>query len=301
MEVIYWVSDGAGNGLGTVPEVLDHWILAQADVSLIVNGGDVYPSGTDADFDTYYGQISCNTELRCQTPGNHCWKTTTTSPETGQIAAGYERFWSRFPPPASRQVIATDRKGGARYEHLIDMGGWRLVFLDTALSIYADWPIGDESRRLWLRRAMRDVPGRAKIVFAHVGRLSQGLHGDCLGVDPAWRELFDDDGTPLAACMISGHDHNVSVYSPRSRDHPDQAGTALADGIHVICNGAGGSGLYMPVVGTPPDLLSDADHYWVTRIVLESRDTARFEFFDFGATPDLATRPTLALDLAVVL
>ena len=62
------------------------------------------------------------------------------------------------------------------------------------------------------------APGRAKIVFAHHSRLSCGDHGDVDDVNELWETLFDSSGKPLAALTLCGHDHNVSVYKPRSRD-----------------------------------------------------------------------------------
>jgi hypothetical protein len=40
---------------------------------------------------------------------------------------------------------------------------------------------------------------------------------------------------------IGGHDHNVSVYGPRDRNHPEDASVSFDRGIYVIVNGAGGS------------------------------------------------------------
>ena len=77
MSVIYWTSDGAGSGVGAIPALLHGWIVAQGDAALIINGGDVYNTGTDADFAAFAQEMGNNLRLICETPGNHDWKTHT--------------------------------------------------------------------------------------------------------------------------------------------------------------------------------------------------------------------------------
>ncbi len=193
----------------------------------------------------------------CEAPGNHDWRTRASSAFTGQIPSGYEAFWKMFPPPNSRQPIDVNKKGGARYEHLIDLAGWRFVFLDTGpCEDIQPWPTGDASRVTWLRQAL-DTPGRAKIVCAHHSRLSRGKHGDIEEVDAVWQTLFTETGAPRVAMTLGGHDHNVSAYAPRS-----QARTVTvppAEGIHVVVNGAGGRGHDLGFRGTRPELFFEED------------------------------------------
>jgi len=276
-----------------VPAVLDRWILAQGDANLIVYGGDVYNVGSEAEYAVFAGQIGGDLTLRCQVPGNHDWMTSEESAASGRIPAGYERFWSRHTPPASRQPIDTAKKGGARYEHWIDLDGWRLIFVDTGLAEHSPWPVGDDERLAWLRAALRGTPGRAKLLFSHFSRLSYGLHGDSPGVDRLWRELFDEHGAPLAVCMIAGHDHNVSLYGPRPRNHPGAGSVPFERGIHLMVNGAGGAGHYHPHVGTRPDLLAESDGFCVSRITLTRGHSARFEILNFGAAPDVGEQPSV--------
>jgi Calcineurin-like phosphoesterase len=291
VSVIYWTADGAGAWLEEDPALLNRWIVAQGDATLIINGGDVYLRGTDAEYALFAEQMDNDLSLICQTPGNHDWKTYTESPETGLIPSGYEKFWSAHAPPLSKQPIDTTKTGGARYEHFMDVDGWRLIFLDTGICRDFPWPSGDEERTAWLRQAVQSKPGRAKIVFAHHSRLSYGMHGDNSGVEAIWQELFDDAGAPLAVCTIAGHDHNVSLYGPRPRSDPESGSVPFAQGIYMMVNGAGGVGLYAGYDGTEPDLLFEYMSYCVTRIRLDDARKARFDILGFGPVPNEDTVP----------
>ena len=285
MAVVYWGSDGAGDGVGSVHAAFVKWIRAQGDADLIVNGGDVYGEGTPEEFEMFRQAMQGNLALICETAGNHDWRTRAMSPATGQIPAGYEAFWKQFPPPASRQPIDTTKRGGARYEHFIDLDGWRLIFLDTGPCEDIDeWPTGDTSRVTWLRNAL-NTPGRAKIVCAHHSRLSRGKHGDIDEVDTLWKTLFDDAGAPRAALTIAGHDHNVSLYKPRPRKVSDGA-VDLTKGIHVMVNGAGGRGHDAGFRGTRPDLFFEEERYCLTRMKLNATASADIEILSFGKRKD---------------
>ena len=300
MAVVYWSADGLGKDVGTVHMTLIRWMRANGSPSLIVNGGDVYNKGKSSEFERLLQQVGGTVAEMCETPGNHDWGTTSSSTATGEIPSGYEAFWKRFAPPNSKQPIDASKKGGARYEHFIDLAGWRLVFLDTGPSESSAWPMGDHARETWLRETVRGVPGRAKIVFAHHSRLSFGNHGDIENVDRAWRALFDDDGTPRASLTMAGHDHNVSIYKPRPRDVADGA-VAFARGIHIMVNGAGGRGHDRPSDGTEADFHFNEFNYCATKITLIDERSADIELWDFGPgkNPPPTTQPTLQKTLQI--
>lgn len=294
MAVIYFTADGAGRGMGEVPAFIYRWMRAHGNPSLIVNGGDVYKHGRDKDFARFLEQIDGNTADMCETAGNHDWQTTSRAPDTGIIPSEYEAFWTQFAPPRSRQPIDRTKRGGARYDHFIDMDGWRLVFVDTGPCNDERWPVGDPDRVTWLRRTLTATPGRAKIVFAHHSRLSRGKHGDIRNVDELWKAMFASDGTPLAALSMSGHDHNVSVYSPRGRDNPEEVSRDAAPGIWVVVNGAGGHGHDMGFRGTRPDHF-DSDNFCATRITLIDERSADVETLSFGHNdPPRVAQPSVA-------
>ena len=301
--LVYWSADGAGSGVRNVQNTLIRWIRAQRPAALVVNGGDVYNDGKPNEFEKFFEQMDRDVTGLCETPGNHDWRTTAASASAGTIAAGYEGFWGRFTPPLSRQPIDTTKRGGARYEHFIDLGGWRLVFMDTGLCKDEPWPAGDPGRVAWLRQAITETPGRAKIVFAHHSRLSRGKHGDVRNVDTLWRTLFDErTGAPLVAMTLAGHDHNVSVYGPRRRDNPQNGSVAFRDGIHIMVNGAGGRGHDTGFRGTRPDVFFDDDNFCLTRITLVDERSADVEVLSFGTNdPPTVTTPSVVSTLQLLL
>jgi hypothetical protein len=290
MPLVYWFSDGVGKDVNTggpqndiaIPTVLVRWIRTKGSPSLIVNGGDVYPSGDTSAFTEFFKQMDKNVTLMCETPGNHDWKDAPDLPE-GRFPHGYEMFWAD-PEHPSKQRVDFSKKGGARYEHFIDLGGWRLIFLDTGDYKDNPWPAGDAARVTWLNDTI--TPGRANIVFAHHSRLSRGNHGDNDKLDPLWQTLFDAAGAPRVAFTLSGHDHNVSVYGPRSRDNPTGPAVSPDKGIYVFVNGAGGDGHYSQgffASGTKPDVFKDDDNFCVTRINLIDAKSADVDVLSFGS------------------
>jgi hypothetical protein len=159
-----------------------------------------------------------------------------------------------------------------------------------------------EAASAWLRQAVQSKPGRAKIVFAHHSRLSCGQHPDNPEIDAIWQELFDANGAPLAACTVAGHNHNVGLYKPRPRNHPESSGPVpFAQGIYMMVNGASGVGFYTPDEGTMPDLFFDFVSCCVTRITLENAQKAQFDVLGFGHTPTAHTVPQVIKGFTVEL
>jgi hypothetical protein len=300
---IYWFADGAGTD-DAVPRAMVRWIRTQPANRLIVYGGDVYKRGTEEQFEMFFDQMNRDVSDTCALPGNHDWKTASADPHPDKIPRGYDKFWRRFGPGESQQPVNTALRGGARYEHVKDIEGWRLVFLDTGPCNTEHWPVGDEARSEWLRAQLSSTPSRAKIVMSHHSRLSRGKHGDNLTVATLWDCLFDPKtSAPLAALAIGGHDHNATWYEPRSRENPEGAVVPFSQGIHVHVNGAGGhghdeasglfTGIFQPISGTKPDWKDD-DNWCVTRIDLLSPTTAEVSILSFGADkPPRVAEPTV--------
>jgi Calcineurin-like phosphoesterase len=289
MSFVYWLSDGVGAHVNKggpagdvpIPTIMLRWIRANGSPSLIVNGGDVYRDGKTEDFLEFFDQMDNDVTLICEPAGNHDWMDVADLPATGRIPHGYDTFWRGH--PESKQPVDATKKGGARYEHFIDLDGWRLMFLDTGDYDPNPWPAGDQNRVTWLENSLN--PGRANIVFAHHSRLSRGSHGDNDDLDVLWKTLFDASG-PRVAFMIGGHDHNVSVYGPRSKDNPAGPSVTFDKGIHVIVNGAGGKGHYSQhsilTSGARPDLFADDERFFLTRINIIDATSVDVELLDFG-------------------
>ena len=290
MPLVYSISDGFGIGVSTggangttpIPTEMVRWIRSKGNPRLIINGGDVYPDGKDQAFAEFFKQTDNDVSLMCETSGNHDYRDAADSPQTGRIPRGYDTFWQSH--PESKQRVYKSRKGGARYDHFIDIAGWRLLFLDTGDYDNGNpWPGGDQKRVTWLKKSLK--PGRSNILVAHHSRLSRGHHGNNDKLDVLWRTLFDASGAPRVAFTLAGHDHNVNVYGPRSRDDPKGKSVSFDKGIHVIVNGAGGDGHYSAgffAFGTRGDIFSDDDHFFTTRINLIDAKSVDVDMLDFG-------------------
>jgi hypothetical protein len=302
MSLVYWFADGAGEGVNKggpdgqtlVPTAMIRWVRANGAPSLIVYGGDAYKRGDSKAFSEFFKQMDGDVRLMCETPGNHDWQDDPDTPGIGRIPHGFETFWQQH--PESKQPIDATKKGGARYEHFIDLDGWRLFFLDTGDYDPNPWPAGDESRVTWLTSHL--LPRRANIIFAHHSRVSRGRHGNNDDLDRLWKLLFDATGTPRVTLMLGGHDHNVSVYGPRSQNDPSGHSVAFDKGIHIVVNGAGGDGHYSQGLfahGTKGDIFKDDDNFCITRINLVDARTLEVDILDFGTT---AKRDPLPVDKA---
>lgn len=293
MSLVYWFSDGGGEDMTTggarrntpIPTLLVRRIRTKGSPSLIVYGGDIYPSGSSRSFSEFLAQMDGDVSLMCETPGNHDWEDDPVVPGSGRIPHGYDTFWRAH--PESKQPVDTAKTGGARFEHFIDIDGWRLLFLDTGDYKKLAWPAGDPARVTWLQSNLQ--PGRSNIVMAHHSRVSRGRHGNHDRLDGLWRALFDDRAKPRVAFTLAGHDHNVSSYSPRSMSEPTKPAASPADGIHVFVNGAGGEGHVSQgffASGTKPDVLDDDEHFCVTRINLIDPRSADVDVLSFGTHAD---------------
>lgn len=295
---VYWTSDGGGADGGGVTSVLHQWIARQNHAELIVYGGDVYKRGRTGEFSSFLQQVGGQVSRMCETAGNHEWKDRDTNGPNA-FPRGYEEFWSN-PARASRQPVDTTKRSGARYEHHLDLNGWRLIFLDTgALEYLSEWPMGDEMRVTWLEHALSGG-GRSRMIFGHHSRLSWGKHGDNDGMDRMWRLLFDAAGAPRAALTLSGHDHNISVYKPRNRD---LAVTDSTRGIDIWVNGRGGADFYERWDGTesevfPPNADADRDSlgFCVTQIELIDPTHARVRILNLGNPPRADVEPSTLVD-----
>jgi len=287
MAGIFWFADGVGN-VGSTCTTLIRWIRTQSP-DFIVYGGDVYGSGSAGEFTKFFNQMDGTVSDICEVAGNHDWETHSSADLPDRIPTEYEAFWKNAASP--NRPIDLSARGGARYDFVKDLNGWRLIFLDTGPCKKKAWPMEDPSRRTWLNQRLTETPGRAKIVFAHHSRLSKGKHGDIDKVDPLWKDLFSAAGDPLAALTVSGHDHNATWYGPRGKN--PNAVVPVAKGIFAHVNGAGGEGHDEPTFGTDPEW-KDSDNYCVTKITLISPTSADVAVMGFGGNPPApGTQPTL--------
>jgi hypothetical protein len=147
--------------------------------------GDVYDSGTPAEFHGYYDPLyGPLAKITDPTPGNHEW---------ANRRRGYYPYWrmkkGERQPPYTWTSVA----------------GWDLVSLNSEAAH------GRGSRQLgWLRRLLGRRAGDCRIAFLHRPRYTAGAYA-CTGGDlaPLWNALRG-----RARAVLSGHDHNMQRLRP---------------------------------------------------------------------------------------
>jgi len=159
--------------------------IASAPLDRLLYLGDVYESGTPAQFASNYapgeGRFA---RLSAPTPGNHDWP---------NHRSGYDRYWAR----------GLGRRRAAGW-YGFRAAGWRILSLNSE----ADGSPGSPQGR-WLASELRK-PGNCAIAFWHRPRFSAGSHGDQADVAPLWDALRGH-----AAIVLNGHDHDMQRMRPR--------------------------------------------------------------------------------------
>jgi hypothetical protein len=166
--------------------------------------GDVYPTGTAADFARNYAPVYGRlNRITSPTTGNHDW---------GNSPSGYLPYWRRVngrPQP---------------YWYSLRAGGWEII------SLSSEAPHSAASAQLrWLRSRLR-APGTCRLVFWHRPRFSAGIvHGDAPDVAPFWQALRGH-----ARVIVNGHEHMLQRFRNRAglTEYVAGAGGAILYGYH---------------------------------------------------------------------
>ena len=179
---VWAVGDGAD---GAEPAARVVRLIARARPDRFVYLGDVYETGTAAEFrDRFGGPYRPLLRITLPTPGNHDWP---------RHDDGYDPFWARItgrrPPNFYAQRLA----------------GWELLSLNSEEPLDADT---DQLR--WLRRKVAPR-GDCRIAFWHRPRFASGKHGDQRDVEPLWSAVRG-----RAALVLNGHEHSMQLLRPRS-------------------------------------------------------------------------------------
>jgi len=159
-------------------------LVAGARPDLFLYLGDVYESGTRAEFRRWYhprfGRLA---GITMPTPGNH---------EFDNRFSGYYPYWARQKghgqPPWSKRTIA----------------GWQILDLNS------EAPHGPGSPQVrWLDRTLANARGDCRIAFWHRPRLTHGGYEAAPDLNPLWNRLAGH-----ARIVLSGHDHNLQRHRP---------------------------------------------------------------------------------------
>jgi acid phosphatase type 7 len=199
--VVWAVGDGA-DGSATARALANRIARDRPDRFLYL--GDVYPTGTAADFARNYAAVYGRlNRITSPTTGNHDW---------GNSRSGYLPYWRRV-------------KGRPQpYWYSLRLAGWEIL----GLSSEAAHSAGSEQLR-WLRSRLR-APGTCRLAFWHRPRFSAGIvHGDAPDVAPFWQALRGH-----ARLVVNGHEHMLQRFRKRAglTEYVAGAGGAILYGYH---------------------------------------------------------------------
>lgn len=140
--------------------------------------GDVYPSGTAADYAGKYAPVfGPFAPKTAPVPGNHEW---------AKRAEGYIPYWTAA------------RGAPAPLHYAFSLSGWQVLALNSNTP-------DDPTQLAWLDAKLRATPrfGTCRIAIFHHPRFSAALtHGDDPKMEPLWAMLAG-----RVRIALSGHDH----------------------------------------------------------------------------------------------
>ena len=264
--VVAVVGDGADgtSAADRVVGLIDSW-----DPNLMLYLGDVYDQGTATEMLNWYGDAGQRwgrfRDITNPVVGNHEYG-------AGPGAPGYQWYW-----------------GSPPHHYGVDVGGWRLLGLDTTTQ-YGQRDVGTE-QHTWLEQELAATVARCTLAFAHHPRYSAGGHGDDEGMAPIWASMAGGG----ADLYLAGHDHNYQRWKPL-----DASGRETADGLTQFIVGTGGHGVYR-FERTEPRLAAGLDRapngFGALRLELNVRGAA-FAYsrsdgtlLDWGSVPCRGTGP----------
>jgi len=151
-------------------------LIRRGDPDRVLYLGDVYPTGTRADFTRWAKPFGGLVDKMAPTPGNHDWP---------NAQAGYEPFW--------REVIG---EAPPSY-YSFNAGGWEILSVNNE---DPEWRPAES----WLEQQVRPG-GNCRIASWHTPRYNAGKHegGERPQVAEFWEAI---EGR--ARLVINGHDHN---------------------------------------------------------------------------------------------
>lgn len=183
--------------------------------TVVTLGDNVYPDGTDLQFNDCYDPTWGRHKARTRpAPGNHDYHT--------PGASGYFNYFGT--------AAGEPDKGYYSY----DLGDWHIIVLNSNCSEVGGCA-GDSPQGQWLQADLAAHPTVCTLAYWHRPRFSSGRHGNSSAVAPFWRILYGAG----ADVVLNGHDHDYERFAPQNPD-----GVAdPARGIRQFVVGTGGKGL----------------------------------------------------------
>ena len=175
-------------------------------------GDTAYESGSTADFKSCYGPSWGQVKDRTQPAvGNHEYQT--------PKAAGYFAYFGA--------AAGDPSKGYYSY----DLGSWHLIVLNSNCSQVGGCQNGSP-QETWLKSDLAAHSNLCTLAYWHHPRFSSGEHGNFLGVQDLWNDLYASG----AELVLNGHDHDYERFAPQDPN----GNLDLANGIREFVVGTGG-------------------------------------------------------------
>ncbi len=174
-------------------------LIAGWNPQMLLYLGDVYQSGSEFEFENYWGRSASSPflgrfrDITNPSIGNH---------EYLSNLAGYLWYWDSPPKWYSA-----------------DAGAWKIIALDSNCR-HAGGCEGGSAQYAWLSSTLAAASDQCVIVMQHHPRLSTSTHGDTVAIDPFWR-LMARYGVEL---NLVGHEHNYQRWQPLDADLAVAAG-----------------------------------------------------------------------------
>jgi len=208
--VVAAAGDGA-SGEDTSTRVID--TITSLNPNLFLYLGDVYESGSMAEFYNWYGTGSSNfSVLRAITDptiGNHEYN-------NGVNGAGYFNYWDNIPNYYS-----------------FNAGGWHFISLNSNLAKLGGNPPGSAQYN-WLAHDLTANAQTCTIAYYHEPLFNIGAEGPTEAMSSIWALLAQYK----VAIVLNGHDHDYQRWVPL-----DGSGQFSPNGITEFVAGGGGHGL----------------------------------------------------------
>ena len=179
---VVWAVGDAADGSSTSRAVAS--MVTSHRIDRLLYLGDVYESGTPADFDRNYRTLYSRVgKITAPTIGNHEWP---------NIATGYVPYWTsvrRTPPPLY---------------YGFTVSGWQLISLNSNTP-------ESGPQVAWLKHLIQTTPqyGDCRIAFDHHPFFSTGPHGGLDALQAIFGALRGN-----ARIVLSGHDHDMQRFRP---------------------------------------------------------------------------------------
>ena len=201
--------DGA-SGEATSAKVVS--TITSLNPNLFLYLGDVYESGSPAEFYNWYGTASANfsvlRSITDPTIGNHEYS-------NSSHGAGYFDYWDNIPSYYS-----------------FNAGGWHFISLNSNSSKIGVTPTS--AQYLWLQQDLTTNGQTCTIVYYHQPLFNIGAEGPTTAMSSIWALLAQYN----VSIVLNGHDHDYQRWVPLNG-----SGQPSAGGITEFVAGGAGHGL----------------------------------------------------------